>query len=314
MTSKIMFASGDTLLGMFTFGQLTAFVAVAEELSFVRAAERLHVSQPPLTRQIQALERSLGVQLLTRSSRSVRLTAPGQAFLRDARRLLRDVDGATLNIRRTFAGTAGSLQIGFTSVAAFTVLGVVVTSILKNFPGVDVSLQEFVTKDQLDELSGNNLDLGLARPPIARRQLESREIFRESLVVALPPGHPLTGRPGLRLADLNGADIVMYSPSDSQYFHELVVSLLRKRDVNVHHRLYVAQVHDMLSLVEAGLGVAIVPASAERVGHGGVVFRHLPEETDAPVRLHLVWREPSANPVVRAVLDLPWAINGLGED
>jgi len=299
---------------MFTFGQLTGFVAVAEELSFVRAAERLHVTQPPLTRQVQALERSLGVQLLDRSSRSVRLTPAGQAFLRDARRLLHDADGAALNVRRTFAGRTGSLQIGFTSVAALTVLGSVVISIQENLPGVDVSLRELVTGDQLDELSGNNLDLGLARPPITRRELQSREVFRESLVVALPPGHPLTERARLRLGDLDGAEMVMYSPSDSRYFYELVVALLRQGEVDVHHRFYVAQVHDMLALVESGLGLALVPASAERVGHGQVEFRALADATSAPVRLHLVWREPSTNPVVSAVLNLPWAVHGFSPE
>lgn len=291
---------------MFTLAQLSGFVAVAEELHFGRAAERLHMTQPPLTRQVQALERELGVELFDRSGRAVRLTPAGRSFLADARRLLRDAEGAAFAVRRVPAGESGTVAIGFTAASAPGVLGPLLALMRRELPRVDVVLREMVTAEQLDALSGGSLDLGLARPPITRPELSSREVRREPLVVALPHGHRLSERDSLDVADLDGEEVVMPAPNEARYFYELLISLFRTAGIAVRYSQHLSQVHSILALVEAGVGLGLVPVSAIGARYGGVVLRPLATADPQPVRLHAVWRAANANPALRAVLAMSW--------
>ena len=291
---------------MFTLAQLSGFVAVAEELHFGRAAARLHMTQPPLTRQVQTLERELGVELFDRTGRAVRLTPAGRAFLQDARRLLQGAESAVLAVRRVPTGEGGTIAVGFTAASAPGVLGPLLARLRGELPQVDVVLRELVTAAQLDELSAGTLDLGLVRPPVARPELRSQEVRRESLHVALPPGHLLSDRHELTVEDLDGEDVVMYSPTESRYFYELLVSLFRAAGVSVQHSQHLTQVHSILALVEAGVGIGLVPASARGGGFRNVTLRRLLTTDPEPVRLHAAWRPDNANPVLRAVLSLGW--------
>ncbi|TWF96149.1 LysR substrate-binding domain-containing protein [Saccharopolyspora dendranthemae] len=290
---------------MFTLNHLTGFVAVAEEQHFGRAAQRLRMTQPPLTRQIQQLEKELKVQLFDRTSRTVRLTPAGRAFLDDARRLLSEAENAALSVRRVTAGQAGMIRVGFTATSAYGELGGVLATVREHLPHVDVVLHELVTRDQIERLSGGSLDLGLARPPAARPELASRRLRAEPLLAALPEGHPLAGgsKP-LELNRFHGADMVMYSPTEARYFHELLVTTFSNADVQPSYVQHVSQIHTALALVQVGLGAALVPATAARLHFEGVVFRqvHLPEPE--PVELHLVWRHANDNPALRTLLDL----------
>jgi DNA-binding transcriptional LysR family regulator len=295
---------------MFTLAQLSGFVAVAEELHFGRAAVRLRMTQPPLTRQVQALERELGVELLDRSGRSVRLTPAGRVFLADARRLLRDAEAAALGVRRVPTGESGTVSVGFTAASAPAVLGPLLAVLRTRLPQVDVVLHEMVTAAQLDALSGGDLDLGLVRPPVNRRELSSREVRRESLLVALPVGHRLAELETLRVEDLDGEDIVMPSPTEARYFHELLVTLFRTAGIGVRYSQHLSQVHSILAIVDAGVGIGLVPASATGGRYGGVILRVLITADPEPVRLHAAWRTGNSNPALRAVLGLPWPTAG----
>ncbi|MBK0866869.1 MAG: LysR family transcriptional regulator [Saccharopolyspora sp.] len=290
---------------MFTLNQLAGFVAVAEELHYGRAAERLRMTQPPLSRQIQLLEREIGVRLFDRGGRAVRLTPAGKAFLRDARRLLHEAENATLAVRRVPAGEAGSLRIGFTATSAYGLLGGVLETARDRLPHVDVALRELVTRDQLDMLSSAALDLGLMRPPITRPELDSRRVVTEPLLAALPAGHPLAnGSEPLSPADFDGADVVMYSPTEARYFHELLVSIFREAHVTPHYTQHVSQVHTVLALVRAGLGLALVPSTATLLRFEGVVLRPVRLPEPEPVELHLGWRRANDNPALWALLGL----------
>ena len=150
---------------MFTFDQLAGFIAVAEELHFGRAAERLNMTQPPLSRQIQKLEKSIGTELLERDNRKVQLTAAGRAFLDEARRLMALADRAPVTARRIASGRSGLLRIGFTAASGFSILGPLLEEIAAIVPDVDIDLQELVTGEQIQGLLTGELDLGLARPP-----------------------------------------------------------------------------------------------------------------------------------------------------
>ncbi|MHA6799971.1 LysR substrate-binding domain-containing protein [Bounagaea algeriensis] len=287
---------------MFTLTQLAGFVAVAEEGHFGRAAQRLRMTQPPLSRQVQQLEKELQVPLFDRSARAVRLTPAGRAFLRDARRLLHEADNAALSARRTTAGQAGAVRVGFTATSAYGVLGPLLSTANEQLPHVEVVLQELVTRDQFERIVSGALDLGLVRPP-ARPELASRRLRSEPLLAALPVSHPLVDvAEPLGLAEFHGADLVGYSPSEARYFHELLAGIFSAAGVRPVHVQHVSQVHTVLALVEVGLGVSLVPSTAARLRFEGVVLRQVELPEPDPVELHLAWRPDNGNPALHALL------------
>jgi len=290
---------------MFTLAQLTSFVAVAEELHFGRAAERLHMTQPPLSRQIMLLEREVGVTLLDRSSRVVMLTPAGRVFLTDARRMLRLADQAALAVRRVPTGTGGTLVVGFTAVSVHGYVQPVLQRISEQLPHVDLVLREMVTAAQVEAIASGDVDLGFVRPPVTRAGLVSRVVQSERMLLAAPGGDPLTRSGGaVDLVDLDGRPLVMYSPVESRYFHELVTGMTIQAHVRPRYVQYVSQVHTMLALVQAGVGLALVPESATAMHPNGVVFTKLAARASPPVELAVAWRENTGNPVLHRVLEL----------
>ncbi|GGS99700.1 LysR substrate-binding domain-containing protein [Streptomyces griseoviridis] len=288
---------------MFTLAQLTSFVTVAEELHFTRAAERLNMTQPPLSRQIQLLENELGVQLLDRTNRSVRLTPAGRAFLVEARRILRQSEHAALAVRRVSTGEAGALSVGFTAASAYSALGDLLQTARAALPGVEILLQELVTRDQLKALGQGSLDLGLIRPSATGPDLACRPIVREGLLAALPARHPLAEVSGpVRIEDLDGQDFLMYSPIEARYFYELLISVFRAAQVRPVYTQYLTQVHTILNLVNGGWGIALVPEAAAQTRYGGIVFRQMTLPDPRPVELDLVWRRGNDNPALEALL------------
>jgi DNA-binding transcriptional LysR family regulator len=281
----------------FTLEQLRGFVAVADELHFGRAAARLRMTQPPLSRQIQKLERNVGVQLLERDNRRVVLTPAGTAFLLEARRLLALAQAAPTLARRVSSGSAGLVRIGFTAVAAYGALGDVLAVLGRELPDVDVDLYEMVTRDQVQAVLDEEIDLGLARPPFDDETLDSRPLRREALVVALPAGHRLLslGR-ALDGADLTGEPMIMYSAAKARYFYDLVVGLIPVSHENVVHS--VSQILTMVWLVAAGRGIGVVPASATRLGIAGVEYVPLHTPVRDPVELNTLWLRESRNPAL----------------
>ncbi|KQS71139.1 LysR substrate-binding domain-containing protein [Modestobacter sp. Leaf380] len=287
---------------MFSLDQLRGFVAVADELHFGRAATRLQMTQPPLSRQIQKLERDIGAQLLDRDNRGVALTPAGRVFLTEARRLLSLADAAPDLARRVAAGSRGTVRIGFTAASAYRVLGRLLGLVAEALPDLDVDLQEGVSREQVAGLLGGELDLGLARPPFDRAAFASRLLDREALLVAVPADHPLATAAGpVDPAVLADEPMVMHSPSQARYFYDLAVRLVPIRHENVVHT--VSQVLTMLLLVGAGRGVALVPASATALGIDGVVFLPLAPADAEPVELHLLWSRESVNPALPRVLE-----------
>ena len=174
-----------------TLDQVRCFVAVAEELHFGRAAERLSMTQPPLSRQIQKLERAVGAHLVERDNRRVELTGAGVAFLDEAYRLLNLVDSAGDLARRVDAGTSGVVRLGFTAVSAISVLGPLLRRLAEELPDVEVLLSERVTGAQVDGIRRGELDIGLARPPFDTAFLNSDVLLREPLMAVVPADHPL---------------------------------------------------------------------------------------------------------------------------
>ncbi|OAE02785.1 LysR family transcriptional regulator [Arthrobacter sp. OY3WO11] len=286
---------------MFTFDQLAAFIAVAEELHFGRAAERLNMTQPPLSRQIQKLERIVGTELLERDNRKVQLTPAGLAFLDEARRLLTLAGRAPATARRIASGRSGILRIGFTAASGYSVLGPLLEQISGIVPDVDIELQELVTGEQLDGLLTGELDLGLARPPFNARTFDSRLLSRESMVLAVPSGHPLAALDrNIGPDDFAHEALIMHSPTQARYFYDLVVRLLPIDHGNVVHT--VSQIVTMVSLVAAKRGVAFVPESATALGIAGVKFLPLSTGSTGQVELHALWNRRVSNPALGLLL------------
>lgn len=291
---------------MFDLNQLRCFVTVAEELHFGRASVRLHMTQPPLTRQIQLLEHIIGTALFTRTNRMVRLTPAGRCLLPDARTILRFAENARMSTLRAGLGEAGRVVIGFTAAAGYEFLPAVLAQIRRGLPGVDLELREMVSRWQLEALDNGQLDIGLLRPPsLAQDGLRSECIAREALVVALPPEHPLAQRGKLHLRDFDGQVMVTYSPGEAQYFHELVRHVFARVGVTPRYEQHVSQVHSVLAVVRSGLGAALVPETASGLWREGIVYRRVGGfDPVKPVELHLAWKIDNDNPALARALPL----------
>jgi len=285
----------------YTLDQVRCFVAVAEELHFGRAAERLSMTQPPLSRQVQKLEHAVGVALLERDNRHVELTTAGAVFLAEARRLLTSADAAPALARRIAAGRAGVLRLGFTAATGFSLLGTLVQEIAEVMPDVDLDLQELVTVEQLEAIRRGELDLALGRPPFDDPRLDSRLLLSEDLVLVVPEGHPLaTLRRPVRTADLRDVPLIGHHPTKARYFYDMVVRYVDVEHANVVH--VVSQILTMCSLVGAGRGVAFVPESARLLGLTGVRFCDLADVPHAVVELHALWDRGSKNPALHELV------------
>lgn len=283
------------------FNQLRCFVAVAEELHFGRAAARLHMTQPPLTRHIQLLEHALGVELFERTSRSVRLTKAGAVFLTDAVRLLQFAEQAALSARRFGKGDVGKVTVGFTAVSGYDLIPSLIAGARVDIPGITMVLKEMVSVGQFAALEAGTIDLGIVRPLATLSELDFQLIAREPLVLALPDGHALAAREHVVLADLHRQPFIMYSPDEGKYFHDLIHALFSAPVVVPDYVQHISQTHSVVGLVRAGLGVALVPESACNFNVRGVHFRRV-MDADACAELYMAWRPDHRNPALHTFL------------
>jgi DNA-binding transcriptional LysR family regulator len=251
-------------------------VAVADELHFARAAARLHISQPPLSQQIRALEDEIGVQLFERTSRRVRLTDAGAAFIAEARRTLASADRATDAARRAARGETGRLAIGYVSSASYELLPAILRGFRRITPDAVLVLEEMSSAEQSRALAAGTLDLGFVRrPPPVERHLAATLVLRESIVLAVPRDHPLARRRAVPLRQLSREAFIIYPVRPRPSWADAALELCRAAGFEpriVHEAL---EMVSALSLVAAGIGVALVPAAVRAVRRPGVVFRPL---------------------------------------
>ncbi|MBK5960865.1 LysR family transcriptional regulator [Rhodoplanes elegans] len=281
--------------------QMRYFIAVAEALSFSRAARQLNVSQPPLSMQIKALEEELGAALLVRTRRRVELTEAGRLFLDSARRAVRQMDEAAALVRQSAEGKAGVLRLGFTSsVPLSRVFARIMRSFRAAHPRVEVELLHMSTRDQLDALDDDRLDAGILRPANGaqpRPGVALHEVWRDRLAVFLPETHRLAGEAGpIAMADLRAEDFVMVSRPLGCGVHEQTVRLCAAAGFLPRVVQESRELTTVLGLVAAGLGVSLLPQCYASVGMAGVVARPI-AAADAESRLMLAVRAPHASPV-----------------
>lgn len=255
---------------------LRYFVAVAEERHFGRAAERLHMAQPPLSQQIRQLEGELGVTLLRRTTRRVDLTDAGQAYLVRARELLAGVEEAGLEAQRVAAGLAGRLAIGCVGSATYSLLPALARRLREELPGIDFAFRgEMLVPDQVRALLDHEIDLALLRPPVDDSTLSVATLRRERLVVVLPEGHRLAARKRLRVRDLRDEDFIVHSARRRSVMHATVLDVCREAGFEARVRHEVAETSTMVTLVAGGLGVALVPEPVATLGVAGATYRPL---------------------------------------
>jgi DNA-binding transcriptional LysR family regulator len=280
---------------MFELSQIRCFVAVAEELHFSRAAERLNMTQPPLSRQIRLLEHHVGVQLLTRNSRTVRLTAAGRAFFPDAARILRVAEEAATTARRVAKGEQGTLAIGFTSASGYSLLPEVVRRLRERSPGISLTLKELVSTAQVEALDAGLLDIGLMRPHGLHGELESVLLSSEALMLAIPEGEAGQWPLAPTLACLHRKPFVMYSPYEARPFYQMLSRRFDREGIVPDIVEHIGQVHTMLALVSAGVGAALVAAGGQRLQFPGTILRQVATE---PVETVYAYRRDNGNPIL----------------
>jgi len=283
---------------MLDLRQLQCFVAVAEEGSFSQAAARLNMTQPPLSRQLQNLEQFLGVELLRRTTRSVQLSHAGREFLPEANRLLRLAEHVTLQAMRLNEETFGVVRLGFTAASAYSFLPSLIGESRHQFPALDLVLRDMPTQSQIDALFSGQIDIGFLRSPTCPPGIRMERIVREPFVVALPSDHELMGRSALTLQDFDKRDVIMYSPLWDPLFHSLITALFHNGSVSPNIAQFVTQVHSVLALVEAGVGVGFVPQSAANLRFAGVSYLPLAEGSRQSVDLFMAWREEQDLPIL----------------
>jgi DNA-binding transcriptional LysR family regulator len=253
--------------------QLRYFIAVAEERSFSRAAKRLHISQPPLSTQIMALEEELGIRLFDRSNRGVSLTAAGTVFYEEMRAVLIRFENGKTRTREAGQGHVGMLSLGFVSIADYGILPPALKEFRSRFPAVEVQLHELTTDAQIREMRAGRLDLGIALGPIQEVDLVFEAIQHETLVLAAPAGHRLTKTKGaLDLRAFSKEEFIVPPRDVAPGLYDLIISRCYSSGFVPRITQYARQMQTVISLVAAGMGVALVPSSVQNLKRAGVRY------------------------------------------
>ena len=285
------------------FRHLQYFLAVAEELNFTRAAERLHIAQPPLSTQIQALEADLGVRLFDRSRRAVTLTAAGRALLPEARRLIGDMERAARIARHAGDGTVGRLTLGFVPSAANGALPGTLRRYRRRFPRVELVLLECAPDDLVRRLHERRIDVAFMFAPIADDALRTHCVCTEHLMAALPRDHRLAGAAAVDLRELAKDPLILPTRHETPGLYSRIRELFDEAGVEptiVQREVWMMQT--VIGLVAAEIGAAVVPSSAAILHREGVVYRPLAHPA-APVEMTVAWRGDNTSPTLAGFLD-----------
>jgi DNA-binding transcriptional LysR family regulator len=283
---------------------LRYFLAVAEERHFGRAAERLHMAQPPLSQQIRRLEAELGVQLFHRTTRRVELSPAGELLHERTPSILAAVDAAADDCRRAAAGEFGRLSVGFTGSTTYALLPAVAQALRAGLPGVELELHgEMITPAQVEGLLDGSLDLGFLRPPVRSRGLTVEAIRSEPLIAVLPSTHRLAARDEIPPAEFADEPFVVYAAQLRSVLRELVEEACAAHGFAPQVAMEVTETATLVSFVAAGMGVSLVPASVAGMSVAGAVYR--PLAGDAPRALvAMAWRRGDESPVLARALRL----------
>lgn len=292
---------------------LRYFVAVAEELHFARAALRLHMTQPPLSQAIQALELALGHALFLRNKRHVALTPAGLALLPEARRLLHDAEQLPGLVARAASGESGRLSLAFVSTVDYSVLPPLLRQFRQRFPQVEIELREATSDLQLEDLQQGRIDAGLLIAPLPKKMLgllDYRCVLQEPLVLALP-GEFVAMHPALHaptsaaqlLALASALPLIIFPRRIAPALHDAILTCFRNASVTPLIGQQAIQMQTIVSLVSNGLGMALVPQSVSNLQRPGVQYFPL-QDASHSVETGLAWRRNHVSPVLQGFLQV----------
>ncbi|AFY50715.1 transcriptional regulator [Nostoc sp. PCC 7524] len=283
---------------------LRYFIAVAEELHFSKAAERLHIAQPPLSQQIQQLEAELGVELFQRKTkRQVQLTAAGKVFLQEAYQLLAQLEAAVVLTQITGRGEIGQLRIGFTSLVTYDLLPVILRQFREHFPEIELVLLELTTTQQEQALRDYRIHVGFAHPPLEDNTLSQECIHREPLIVALPSNHPLAHQECISVRSLFPESFIMFPRYLAPGLYDHIINLCQQGNFSPKVTQEAIQMQTIIGLVSAGMGIAIAPSSLQNLQRPGVVYRAVIEQTPL-IETAIVWRSEMETAILQNFLQV----------
>ena len=286
---------------------LRYFLAVAEELHFGRAAARVHIAQPPLSKQIQQLEQEIGVQLFKRSKRSVELTNAGKIFQREALGILNSLENAIKKAKLAGWGDAGWLSIGFIASSAYDVLPVILKEFKKKHPEIELVLQEIQSSEQNQALREGRLHVSFARFPKTESGLVFETVYSDQLVAALPQSHRLNKKRSLKLFDLANEPFILQPPPPSPHANN-TMQIFANAGITLQIVQTVEETHTALGLVAAGIGITLLPSSVQKLQIRGIEYRNL--KNPAPIlELKMGYRVDETSPALARFIETVHSIN-----
>ena len=251
------------------------FIAVAEELHFGHAAERLHMAQPPLSQQIKKLEQELGVQLLNRTKRKVELTPAGKLFLDEARLTLQQAERAQRIAQEAERGMRGRLRIGFVTSACYSIVPILIRRFRQENPLIDLEMIEMTPSQQIEAMEDGTIDAGLLRPPIGPSCMLVKTLFEEPMVVALPSDHRKGAETSIDLKTLAEDAFILFPRHHGPGIYDVVMKTCHEADFTPNVSYAPNEMQTLLTYVASGLGVALVPQSLSVFHPGAIVYRPL---------------------------------------
>ena len=284
------------------FRQLRYFVTVAQELHFGKAAEKLDITQPALSKQIRVLETNIDTKLFLRTKRSVKLTPAGEIFFQEAQQLLQQTEKAIAKAHRTAKGETGQLTIGFTATATYTVLPELIGRFRSSYPQVEVEMLELCTEAQVTALNRGEIDLGFLHPPIDNRGLKVYPLLSEEFVVVLPKQHRLTTKELLSLKDLAQESFLLHPRSEGPFLYDEFFKLCRQNGFRPQIVKEVCNHQTRICLVAAGMGITFIPAGLQTSVSSDLVCK--PIKTSLRLEFAGAWRSIVVNPVLQQLLTL----------
>ncbi|MBI3712072.1 MAG: LysR family transcriptional regulator [Burkholderiales bacterium] len=284
--------------------QLNYFVAVAEELHFGRAANKLNMTQPPLSQAIQGLETQLGAQLFTRTTRHIALSAAGRALLPEAKRLLAQAQALPELTQAAALGKTGELALAFISVADYNVLPPALRYFTSTYPHVNIHLREATSDQQYDLLAQSDIDLGFLIPPVPahlQHLLTYRKLRSEALMMAIPASEAQRKFKS-NLATYKDLPLILFPRKIAPALHDTILACFRDAGLTPRISQEAIQMQTIIALVSANLGMALVPASMSNLKRDGVAYLPL-KSTSAELEIGVAWRKDNASPALQAFLN-----------
>jgi DNA-binding transcriptional LysR family regulator len=285
--------------------QLRYFLAVAEEMHFGRAAAKLHMTQPPLSQAIQALETHLGLSLFTRTTRSIALTAAGAALIPEAKKILSQAQALPQLLQRAASGESGHLSLAFISIADYSILPPYLRQFRKLHQDVRIELREATSDVQLDLLEKSEVDAGLLIPPIPKKLsdvLAYQKVLSEPLILAVPEAFAKRQNAG-SLHSYADLPLIIFPRKIAPALHDTILGCFRAEGLTPAIAQEAIQMQTIIGLVSAGMGIALVPQSVSNLIRPGVVYHALPNVA-ASVEIGIAWRKENTSPVLKSFLAL----------